>query len=369
MIDFLFPAEVMGGQTLRLVAEAQQGGGDLFDVARLCRGLDPGDKGAWQDAWLGLARETEARAREALASGHERTARQFFFHANQYFRMSDVFLTIAENEVKAQRFRKSQECFRAAAALHDPPIEVVSVRCGDEEYDGYFCHPRNPAPGKWPAVFLMGGADAFAEEIFFSGRQVLEYGWALLLVDTPGRGSSMYLKGIPTRPDYEVPARVCIDYLASRPEVDPERMALMGISMAGYYAPRAAAFDPRIKALVGWSGCFSILDDLYLFCEHLRPVVQRLLGGVSDEVARERLKDFTMEGAAGNITCPTLITHGANDRLMDVNGARRLFDEIGSRDKTLKIYDDAATGGAIHCSHDYWAHNVPYMLDWLEDRL
>ena len=54
---------------------------------------------------------------------------------------------------------------------------------------------------------------------------------------------------------------------------------------------------------------------------------------------------------------------------MDVNGAKRLHDAIGSEDKTLRIYEDAAAGGAIHCSHDYWGHNVPYMLDWMQDRL
>lgn len=179
----------------------------------------------------------------------------------------------------------------------------------------------------------------------------------------------MYVKGIPTRPDYEVPTKACIDYLAARPEVDSGRIALLGISMGGYYAPRAAAFDPRLKALVAWSGCYSVLDDLYLFCEHLQPTVRRLLGGVSDAEARELLRAFTMEGVAGRITCPTLITHGADDRLMDVAGAKRLFDAIGSADKTLKIHDDPAAGGTIHCSHDYWAHNLPLMLDWLEDRL
>jgi dienelactone hydrolase len=369
MFDFFEPIHVMGSQTLRLVAEAQQGGGDVFDIARLCRDIEPGDKETWEHAWLELAERTEAKGKEALAAGHNNTAVKFFFHANQYYRMSDVFLTIAENDKKAQRFIKCQENFRAAAALHHPTIEVIRVQCGSEEYDGYFCHPINPKPGKWPAVFLIGGADAFAEEIFFSGRQVLEYGWALILVDTPGRGSSMYVKGIPTRADYEVPAKACIDYLVSRPEVDPERVGMIGISMAGYYAPRATAFDPRIKALVAWSGCYSVLDDLYLFCEHLQPVVRRLLGGVSDEQAREKLKAFTMDGIARNITCPTLITHGANDRLMNVDGARRLFNEIGSKDKSLKIYEDPRSGGAIHCSHDYWAHNVPYMLDWFSDRL
>ncbi len=369
MFDFFQPTHPFGSQTLRLVAEAQQGGGDVFDIARTCRGIEEGDTEGWERAWVGLAETTEAKARAALGAGRSRTARQYFFHANQYHRMADVFLTAADEDRKAQCFRKSQENFREAAALCDPAIEVISVRCGDEEYDGYFCHPVDPAPGKWPAVFLIGGADAFAEEIYFSGRQVLDRGWALLLVDTPGRGSSSYLKGIPTRPDYEVPSRASIDYLVSRPEVDVERIGLMGISMAGYYAPRAAAFDDRIKALVGWCGCYSLLDDLYIFCEHLRPTLQRLLGGVSDEEARDQLKAFTMEGIAGNITCPTLISHGAQDRLMDVEGAKRLFAEIGSADKTLKIYDDTPAGGVMHCSHDYWAHNVPYMLDWLEERL
>lgn len=369
MLDFFNPKHAFESQTLRLVAEAQQGGGDVFDIARACRNIEPGDKQGWERAWLALAESLEAKAKRELAAGNKRTAMENFFHANQYYRMADVFLVADESAKRTQRFLKAQENFRAAASLHVPPMEVISVRCGAEEYEGYFCHPSNPAPGRWPAVFLIGGADAYAEEIYFSGRQVLDRGWALLLVDTPGRGSSLYVKGIPTRPDYEVPTRACTDYLAARPEVDAGRIALMGISMAGYYAPRAAAFEPRVKALIAWSGCYSVLDDLYLFCEHLQPTVRRLLGGVSDVEARAKLKSFTLEGVAQRITCPTLITHGADDRLMNVEGAKRLFGAIGSRDKTLKIYDDPIVGGTIHCSHDYWAHNVPFMLDWLEKRL
>jgi dipeptidyl aminopeptidase/acylaminoacyl peptidase len=369
VFDFLFPNHPFGGHTLRLVAQAQQGGGDIFDIARAMRPVEAGDRDAWERAWLGLAEKTEARARAALAAGRRHTARQYFFHASNYYRMSDVLLTMAEEPKRAERFRKSQENFRAAAALHEPRIETVAVRCGAEEYSGYLCHPANPKPGKWPAVLFLGGADAYAEEIYFGGKQMIERGWAMLLVDTPGRGSSIYLKGIKTRPDYEVPGKACIDYLASRPEVDPDRIALLGISMAGYYAPRVAAFEKRIKALIGWSGCYSILDDLYDFCPHLQPVCQRLLGGVSHDEARKQLKEFTMAGIAKNITCPTLITHGDKDTLMAVAGARRLFDEISAQDKTLKIYGEADEGGRIHCSHDYWAHNLPFMLDWLEARL
>jgi dienelactone hydrolase len=369
MFDFLFPNHPFGGHTLRLAAQAQQGGGDVFDIARAMKNVEAGDKAAWERAWLELAQRTEARANDALTAGRQSTARQYFFHASNYYRMSDVLLTIAEEPKRAERFRKSRDNFRAAAELNDPKIEFISVRCGNEEYDGYFCHPTKPKSGKWPAVLFLGGADAYAEEIYFGGKQMLDRGWTMLLVDTPGRGSSIYLKGIKTRPDYEVPGKACIDYLVSRPEVDADRIALLGISMAGYYAPRVAAFEKRLKALVAWSGCYSILDDLYDFCVHLQPVCQRLLGGVSHEEARMLLEDFTMAGVAKNITSPTLITHGDKDTLMSVEGARRLFNEIGAKDKTLKIYGEADGGGRIHCSHDYWAHNLPYMLDWLEERL
>jgi dipeptidyl aminopeptidase/acylaminoacyl peptidase len=369
MFDFFTPNHPFGSQTLRLVAQAQQGGGDIFDIARTCAKIEPGDKDGWEQAWFDLARSIEVKAKKALAEGRKLTATQNFFHANQYYRMADVFLTYEQETRKAEYFRNAQQSFRQGAKLHDPEIEVVRVPCGNEEYDGYFCHPVKKASENAPGVLFLGGADAYAEEIYFGARPMLERGWAVLLVDTPGRGSSIYLKGIKTRPDYEVPGKACIDYLLARPEVDSNRIALIGISMAGYYAPRVAAFDKRIKALIAWSGCYSILDDLYVFCEHLRPTMRRLLGGVSDPEARRLLKDYTMEGIAQNITCPTLITHGAEDRLMDVEGARRLFAEIGATDKTLRIYDDSDPAGRIHCSHDYWAHNVPYMLDWLEARL
>jgi dipeptidyl aminopeptidase/acylaminoacyl peptidase len=218
-------------------------------------------------------------------------------------------------------------------------------------------------------VFFMGGADSYAEEIYFNARGFIDRGCAVLLVDTPGRGSSMYLKGIPTRPDYEIPGKACIDYLVSRSDVDAQRIGVVGLSMAGYYAPRVAAFDRRVKALVLWSGCYSLLDDLYDFCADLQPTVRRLLGGVSHERARELLKAYTNAGSAGKILCPTLITHGGADASMSLAGAKRLFAEIAAKDKTLRIYGEDDPGGQIHCSHDYWLHNVSLMADWLKEKL
>ncbi len=368
MIDFIRPGHPFEGQTQRLIAEAINGGGDVFEIGRTSRKIEIGDTATWQKEWHALAEEVETEAQAALAAGHKETAMRRFFSANQYYRQSDVFLT-GKDPRKAEAFRKSQELFREGSKLHHPPIEVIEVSCGDERYDGYFCHPINPTPGKWPVVFLIGGADAFAEEVFFSGRQILDRGWAMLLVDTPGRGSSSYLKGIPTRADYEVPISACLDWVEKRPEINSDRIGIIGISMAGYYAPRAAAFDDRIKTLVGWCGCYDMLEDLYNFFEPLQGTLQRILGHKTDAEAREVLKEFHMRDAAPKIKCPTLITHGANDRLMNVKGARNLFEAIGVEDKTLKIYDNVEAGGTGHCQYDIWGTSTPFILDWMERRL
>ena len=111
MFDFLFPNHPFGGHTLRLVAQAQQGGGDVFDIARAMKDVEAGDKDAWERAWLDLAQKTEARAKEALAAGHLGTAKQYFFHASNYYRMSDVLLTIAEEPKRRERFSKVERQF------------------------------------------------------------------------------------------------------------------------------------------------------------------------------------------------------------------------------------------------------------------
>ena len=149
MLNFFQPGHPFEGQTQRLVAEAQNGGGDLFDIARVCRRIEIGDAEAWDREWLGLAQATEAAARAAQAAGNTATAMHRFFHANQYYRQSDVFFT-GKDPRKAERFAKAQECFRAGAQFHPPPIETVTVACGDEVYDAYFCHPVNPAERSTP---------------------------------------------------------------------------------------------------------------------------------------------------------------------------------------------------------------------------
>lgn len=365
MIDFFNPSEPFSGQTQRLVARSQNGAADIFEIANFASRVDVGDTAAWVSAWEELATNAESEATAADERGHRATAIARYFHASTYWQMSDVFASGQPD--RSAPFLKSQEMFRRGARLHEPEIRVVSVRNGDETYDGYYCLPPGHKPGeKVPGILFIGGADAFTEETYFSGKGILERGMAMLLLDLPGRGSAIYVKGIPTRADYEVPAKVAFDWLEAQPEIDPQRLGLLGISFGGYYGPRVAAFEPRVKALVAWGGIMNAAQDIFDFNPRSHKMLQFLTATDSPEAARAMLDTFDLTEIAPKIACPTMITHGARDPVSDVRGAEKLFAAVGAKDKQLHVLKGP---GAVHCSYDDWRDVVPLMFDWMRDKL
>jgi dipeptidyl aminopeptidase/acylaminoacyl peptidase len=366
-IDFFHPTSVYAAQTQRIAGEALYGAADVFEIEETCRGLKPDDVVAWDAAWMKLAEKAEGEAKAADGRGEKATAIARYYHASSYFRQSEMFFYGPDDKRKAERFLRAQSAFRRAIALKGAQFRVVQVKSGNDTYDGYFCLPDGYKAGtKVPTVFLIGGADSYGEENFFSGTAMLARGIAMLILDTPGRGSAIYLKNIPARPDYDVPVKAAIDWLATQPEVDPNRIGLAGISMGGYYAPRAAAFDKRVKALICWCGTINLLQDLYIWNPPIQRQLQWITGSPDDATARKKLNEFDLTKVIDKITMPTLVVHGTNDRVMDVRGAQRFFEALKARDKTLKLVDGAGSG---HCSYAAWSTVVPFMFDWMATKL
>ncbi len=365
----IFPDDPDWGiQTQRLIAEAAYGGADVFECDRVARRISSGDFQSWHYEWHQLALEVEKIGRDALKKGAHVTARQCLFRATNYFRHADFFLPGLDPR-KLENFIRLSKCFKDAIKLHSRKIEEVQVQCGSDIYDGYYCHPVDPNASPGPGVLMLGGADSLAEELyFFGGSEIAERGIATLILDTPGRGSSLRVKKIHTRPDYEVPVSAALDYLSSRPEVDATRIGCVGVSMAGFYAPRAAAFEPRIKALVLWCACYDILRDIYEWYPPIQEQIQWILGAENDADAKKQLLNYNLSGVAPKITCPTLISHGVEDMVMRVEGAKQLYNEISSSEKILKLWD-GNKGGAIHCNYDSWNTSIPFMFDWLAEQL
>lgn len=91
------------------------------------------------------------------------------------------------------------------------------------------------------------------------GAAAVRRGYNAFLWEGPGQVGTYALdRDLIYRPDWEVPTRYAVDYVLSRDDVDPRRLALSGHSMGGYFAPRAAAFEKRITAVIA----NSLLPDL-----------------------------------------------------------------------------------------------------------
>lgn len=173
-------------------------------------------------------------------------------------------------------------------------------------------------------------------------------------------------------------AAAAVDYLETRRDVDRNRIGVMALSMGGYYAPRCAAFEKRFKLCVAWGAHF----DYHAVWVRRRANLEAggavasapghqltwVLGAKDFEDAMEKAKKFTLEGVAQQITCPIFICHGANDSIVPVEMAYRLYEAVGSKEKELKIFTAEETGSE-HCMGDNRQYGVPIIADWIADHL
>jgi dipeptidyl aminopeptidase/acylaminoacyl peptidase len=212
---------------------------------------------------------------------------------------------------------------------------------------------------------------------YFRGvPELVKRGLAVLIIDIPGTGESIRFRAMSARYDTNVAGTAAVDYLTTRRDVDKDRLAVMGVSLGGYYAPRAAAFEPRFKACVSWGAIWdyhatwkkrvdkAFQASLSVPGEHIMWV----LGVDNIEDALKKREGFRLAGVAEKVQCPYLLTHGERDAQIPMEDARALFNAIGAKDKTLKVFT-FEEGGYEHCQGDNLTIGIAYIGDWLADRL
>jgi alpha-beta hydrolase superfamily lysophospholipase len=214
--------------------------------------------------------------------------------------------------------------------------------------------------------------------VLFGAIEIANRGIHVLAIDGPGQGEALRLQRIPSRYDYEVPATAALDYLCGRGDVDADRVAVMGFSMGGYYAPRAAAMQPRFAACVAWGGHFDYHESWQRRLKIMSAGGTKLsapgfqlpwvLGMPDIEACMKKLEDYRLPGVAQQIRCPFYCIHGENDNIVQLDFAQRLFDAVGSADKTLKVLN-VHDGGSEHCQEDNRQVGANLVADWLAQRL
>jgi pimeloyl-ACP methyl ester carboxylesterase len=378
-----FPSNYRWSMGLLLcLSSAPWGGAEIDEVNRVGRALKDkvGDDAAWFEEWARMGEIVEARGREAATKGHALTAAACLMRAAHYIQIGERFYQHGPHSPAA--YRKAVKAFAdGAALLHRPRIESVEVPYGDKSLPALFVHPDREMGGKpAPAVVFFDGFDITKEIQYFKAvPDLAARGIGCLIVDGPGNGESVRFRGLPLIAETETYGAAAYEYLAGRDEIDPKRIGVIAISLGGYYAPRAAALEPRFAACVAWGAQwdyydvwkrrFELLDSgavpsLSVPPEHL----MWIFGVKTREAAMKKLEGFRLDGIVQKMRCPFLLTHGAGDEQIPLSIAEKCFAAVGSKHKTLKVFT-REEGGFHHCQVDNITIGTNTMWDWLVDVL
>jgi pimeloyl-ACP methyl ester carboxylesterase len=311
----------------------------------------------WLPRWNRTADAQAEFAAEADESGHRLTAGEAWRRAsvNRHF---GKFVWMLDLDLAAAATRRSVEETGRALARLDPSAQRLEIPVG-----GGCAHAnlRRPAGvDRPPYVVLIPGLDSTKEEFFFFERSFLDRGLATVSLDGPGQGETGL--AMPIRPDYEAAVSPLLDLLATRTDLDHSRIGVCGVSLGGYYAPRVAAHEPRVRAVAGISGPFRFGD----VWADLPPMTRQTFvvkSGARDDAEGHRLAGtLDLAGVCQKITVPALYVTGRLDRLIPWQQTQRQADET--------------PGGTFVCfpEGNHGVSNLPsrarpMIADWMADRL
>jgi len=362
---------------------APWGGAEIGEINRIGLRLKAqvGDDHAWFREWAREAQKVEQTGRARLAEGHRASAAGYLLRAANYYHVGERFLQPKSAHLDA--YKRGVDCFRdAAKLLKRPRIEHVEVPYQGTSLPAILVHaePVEGRTGPAPAMVFFDGFDITKEIQYLKGvADLAQRGIGCLIVDGPGNGESARFRGLYLHHETERYGTAAYEYLASRPEFDPKRIGVMAISLGGYYAPRAAAFEQRFACCIAWGAQwdywatwkkrFDLIDSgrvpsLSVPWEHLLWI----FNVKTREEAMKKLEGFRLDGVVQKLTCPFLLVHGEGDEQVPLALAQMCFEKVGSKDKTLKVFT-REEGGYHHCQIDNASIGVAYMWDWLETKL
>ncbi|MDT0352174.1 alpha/beta hydrolase family protein [Pseudonocardia charpentierae] len=362
-------------QFQRTLTAAARGGADLGEALAVASRITPGDFGSWAAEWTAAAGKAQTEAHASQEAGDLVSARRAYLRAAEYYRQTFFFArTDLDDPTLHSAYAGHVAAFRAAL-----PLLACSTTPMDFERDGIAVHGYLLRPDgsdlPRPTVIAPAGYDSTAEAGYsVTAVSALERGMNCLVLEGPGQGGVLYTRRIPLRHDSEAVITPVIDWLLAQEGVDPDAMILFGRSFAGYLAPRAAASEHRLAALIcdpaqydfgaairvrlgeaNWARLQS--HDPTLDAD-LAPMLadpgarngfewRMVAHGVSttSDYLRELCR-FSIAGIADRITCPTLALAGEGD--FAGTGQLATFADALTAPVTTHEFT-AAEGAGGHC--------------------
>ena len=309
-----------------------------------------------------LGDKSYAYAEEELKKGHKETARIFFIKAAAVYRIGEYDI-VDITEERLRIYGKLLASYSHGIQLYDNfTAEKVEIPFKNSKMSGWMLIPKQ-ASKDVPVIVATGGLTGFKEEVHTVAMSLINRGMAVLLIDGPGQGESLYFNKCYLEIEHEEAYDVLFDYVLNRNDVG-NKIGIFGASFGGYLVVRIAGLlSPKLAGCVSRGGSYNPQEMIPVYPFSLEKLAIRF-GKDKEYVEKNLLDKMSMQGIAEKITCPLLIIHNEQDPLFDVEGVKRTYAEAASTDKTIKIYP-----GLDHCAtfDDTEVHR--YFVDWFADRL
>ncbi|WP_214322939.1 alpha/beta hydrolase [Nonomuraea sediminis] len=390
---------------LRTLAYADHGAASAGEVVYVARKIaqDGGKREAFIHAWSEQGRLAARMADDALAAGRPLTARTFLHRAYNYLRTAEFYFDRHQQEEFTALYDESVSHFDRALPLLDMPAERIAIPYQDGvDLPGYF-FAADDSDAPRPTVIVSGGGDGHGEELYFLAGvpHALARGLNVVLFHGPGqRGLLHHHPDQVFRADSEVPFAAVLDYVTTRSDVQADSVALYGLSFGGYLAPRAAAHDKRVAALVAnapildfhslifdaltstlpapppadapaefWNGLYQQVGGADWALHATMDNYMLWTTGAKTFADFHRLsRSFTLDGLVPQIGCPTLTLSSDGENALARRQAREFHDQLLVPNKAFHRLT-TEHGADSHCGVSNIALTSSLVYDWLTDVL
>ncbi len=397
-MNAFFKDSAMQFATENALGEAYYQATDVGEVLATIAGVPNGDAKAWVTAWSATAGRLAGLAREAESSGQLRSAAARWLRAASYYSqasdMADATGTFTE---LWEQHRDAWDRFvDVTTAIGEVLIERISVPYEDTTLPGYLFHTPG-ADARRCLIYVNGSDGAVTGAWTRCAAAALARGWTVVTVDGPGQNAALIRQGIPFRPDWEAVLTPLIDHLATRPDIDPARIAVLGLSQGGFWVPRAVAHEHRVAAAVADPG---VVDVSTTMLRHLPGFLRKTLDA-GDRAKFDQEMGWGLKFSAGErtmlawrmrpygvssyfdfftaaeqyrltesdlaaIRCPMLITDPEHEQFWPGQSAR-LADALTSPVTLLPF--TAAEGADGHCEPLAAGLRGERIFDWLDQQV
>ncbi|MDB5604516.1 MAG: hypothetical protein JWP25_1416 [Bradyrhizobium sp.] len=346
---------------MQILGTAQEGSSTISECFLTATRITSGDDESWHREWKKLADSCKSRGDLALQEGNTNTAQGNWLRASNYYRTAEQFLNIDDGR-RGYILEQMQICSHRYLSYLVPKGEIIQIPgSGGSSMHGYFLRAPGAAP-QTPVVICIGGSDHLKEEhLYKMPRHAHARKLSLLVVDLPGQGVCPRGDNVVGPNDIETSISRWVDYLASRGDVDVERIAIFGDSLGASFASRAAGLDHRFSAAVCDGGIWDLHERAFL--------LRRISGGNDQESIEDQISKLWPHSIAKRIRCPILVTLGERDWL-ETNYAVEFYSYLKEAgiDISLKIFLAAETA-ASHAQIDNPTIGNEFIFDWIAARL